>query len=54
MAECKAKDADAMARDLRKVVLQLFADFLSEDGRRVDYDGMAARWNIRFRITYMK
>ena len=41
VAECKVKDADTMARDLRKVVLKLFADFLSEDGRRVDYVGMA-------------
>ena len=41
VAECKVRDADTMARDLRKVVLKLFADFLSEDGRRVDYVGMA-------------
>ena len=41
LAECKVRDADTMARDLRKVVLKLFADFLSEDGRRVDYVGMA-------------
>lgn len=45
MAECKVRDADTMARDLRKVVLKLFADFLSPDGRTVDYRGMGASAN---------
>jgi len=36
------KSADKMAQDIRKIVLKLFANFLSESGKTVDYKGMGA------------
>ena len=35
--ECVSPPADQAAQDIRKVVLKLFADFLSPDGKYVDY-----------------
>jgi len=35
-----SKSADMMAQDIRKIVLKLFASFLSENGKTVDYKGM--------------
>ncbi|XP_023325564.1 uncharacterized protein LOC111699192 [Eurytemora carolleeae] len=40
--ECVSPPADQAAQDIRKVVLKLFADFLSPDGKYVDYKGMAS------------
>ena len=35
-----SQSADKMAQDIRKIVLKLFASFLSESGKTVDYKGM--------------
>lgn len=43
---CVARPAGEMSKDIRNVVLKLFAQFLSSDGKFVDYKGMASspRW----------
>ena len=43
-----AKPADGLAQDIRKVVLKLFSQFLSDSGKTVDYVGMASSplWQI--------
>jgi len=42
IASYVSKSADKMAQDIRKIVLKLFANFLSESGKTVDYKGMGA------------
>jgi len=40
VAKYVSKSADHMAQDIRKIVLKLFASFLSDSGKTVDYKGM--------------
>jgi len=40
VAKYVSKSADKMAQDIRKIVLKLFASFLSDSGKTVDYKGM--------------
>jgi len=42
VASCVTKSADQMAQDIRKIVLKLFSNFLSDNGKTVDYQGMGA------------
>merc|ERR1719511_456833 len=37
---CAQRSANEVAEDLRKLILQIFAAFLSPDGRSVDYQGI--------------
>ena len=37
---CAQRKAGDVAEDLRKLILQIFASFLSSDGRKVDYKGI--------------
>ena len=37
---CAQRKAGDVAEDLRKLILQIFATFLSNDGRKVDYNGI--------------
>ena len=36
---CAQRKAGDVSEDLRKLILQIFASFLSSDGRKVDYKG---------------
>ena len=37
---CAQRKAGDVAEDLRKLILQIFATFLSNDGKKVDYNGI--------------
>eukprot|EP00095_Tigriopus_kingsejongensis_P004820 maker-scaffold769_size100554-snap-gene-0.19 protein:Tk04820 transcript:maker-scaffold769_size100554-snap-gene-0.19-mRNA-1 annotation:"PREDICTED: uncharacterized protein LOC102804375" len=41
MAKCVQRPAAEIAENLRKLILKLFGDYLSKDGRTVDYKGIA-------------
>jgi hypothetical protein len=41
LAECVQRPAGEVAEDIRRLILKLFADFLSPDGKYVDYKGIA-------------
>ena len=42
IAQCVQRQAGEIAEDLRKLILKLYGDFLSSDGRVVDYKGIGA------------
>jgi len=42
VASCVTKSADQMAQDIRRIVLKLFSNFLSDSGKTVDYQGMGS------------
>lgn len=41
LSECVQRPAVEIAEDLRKIIMKLYADFLSSDGKYVDYKGIA-------------
>ncbi|XP_059099524.1 uncharacterized protein LOC131893495 isoform X1 [Tigriopus californicus] len=41
MSQCVQRPAGEVAEHLRKLILQLFGDYLSKDGKTVDYKGIA-------------
>jgi len=41
MAVCTKKSAEQVVEEIRELMSQLFAQFLSSDGKTVDYDGIA-------------
>jgi len=42
LASCNVQNADSMAQDIRKIILKLFANYLSENGKNVDYQSMGS------------
>lgn len=41
VSQCEVKSVNQLGEDLRKLILQIYNSFLSDDGRKVDYDGIA-------------
>jgi len=41
VSSCDPKPATEVAEQLRKLILALYDEFLSEDGKEVDYEGLA-------------
>ncbi len=52
ISECVQRPAGEIADDMRKLTLKLFSDFLSPDGRFVDYKGIGT--SKTFEVQYVR
>ncbi|ESP05372.1 hypothetical protein LOTGIDRAFT_227994 [Lottia gigantea] len=54
MSDCKPRPAAELGADLRKLILRLYAAFLSPDGKKVDYKGIGGSDEFKHYIKLTK